>query len=178
MRSEVRVVGGLTLLLDCYNSNPQSARAALDLLSSYPELGPRVVVLGSMLELGERSAELHREVLEDALGMELDLVVATGKFAEVASDLAGTGEGPELAIASGLGRAEKVLEERLTGAEILLLKASRGVAMERLVPILEARFGTASRTEGGDHAGESEGGPARGSQPVDGSRSHLAGKEA
>jgi UDP-N-acetylmuramoyl-tripeptide--D-alanyl-D-alanine ligase len=178
LRSEVRTVGSMILLLDCYNSNPQSARAALDLLSSYPELGPRVAVLGSMLELGERSAALHRKVLGDALGQELDLVVATGKFAEVASELETPAGGPELVIASGLGRAEKVLLERLSGSEVVLLKASRGVAMERLVPVLEARFGTSPGIGGRTgREGENEStGPS--SASGGGATRHMAGKEA
>jgi UDP-N-acetylmuramoyl-tripeptide--D-alanyl-D-alanine ligase len=144
MRSEIRTLGNLTLLIDCYNANPQSVRAALELLASYPELGPRVAVLGSMLELGDRSAVLHREVLEDAMSREMDLVVATGQFAHAAQGWEAARGSAELVIASGLGKAEKILLDRLSGTEVVLLKASRGVAMERLIPALEGRF--AART--------------------------------
>ena len=95
MRSEVRLLGSLTLLVDCYNANPQSLRAALDLLTSFQNSGPRVAVLGSMLELGEGSRLLHRQVLEDALSRPLDLVVATGLFAEAASGFKSASDGPE-----------------------------------------------------------------------------------
>jgi UDP-N-acetylmuramoyl-tripeptide--D-alanyl-D-alanine ligase len=149
MRSEIRTLGSLTLLADCYNASPQSVRAALDILVGLQQLGPRVAVLGSMLELGEASRILHRQVLEEALSRPLDLVVATGLFAEAARWISPPAEGPELVSAAELDEAGRVLLERLGGAELVLLKGSRGVAMERLIPALEERFGnTAPRLTG------------------------------
>ena len=141
MRSEIRILGGLTLLLDCYNANPQSVRAALDLLETVQVLGARVAVLGSMLELGEGSRLFHRQVLEEALARPLDLVVATGLFAEAAEWITPQARKPELVSAPGLEEAGDLLRERLGGTEVVLLKASRGVAMESLIPALEDRFG-------------------------------------
>jgi UDP-N-acetylmuramoyl-tripeptide--D-alanyl-D-alanine ligase len=141
MRSEIRELGGLTLLVDCYNANPQSVRAALDLLASFRQAPRRVAVLGTMLELGERTGSLHREVLEHALSLPLDLLVVTGRFLEAAEVLDRVPGGPELVPAVGLEEAQALLLDRLEGDEALLLKASRGVAMETLVPALEARFG-------------------------------------
>jgi UDP-N-acetylmuramoyl-tripeptide--D-alanyl-D-alanine ligase len=141
MRSEIRLLGSLTLLVDCYNANPQSVRAALDLLAAFRHPGPRVAVLGSMLELGEETAPLHRQVLEYALSRPLDLVVATGLLAEAARGVSRPAGGPELVLAGGLEDAGRVLLARLGGGEVVLLKASRGVAMEALLPILEERFG-------------------------------------
>ncbi len=142
MRSEIRSVGSLTLLLDCYNANPQSVRAALDLLETMQVLGPRVAVLGSMLELGKDSPRLHRTALEEALERPLDLIVATGLFAEASRWIDPGTAGPDLVVAPDLEEAGEVLNERLGGTEVVLLKASRGVAMEALVPGLEARFGS------------------------------------
>ncbi len=141
MRSEVRLLGSLTVLVDCYNASPQSVRAALDLLVTMQQLGPRVAVLGSMLELGTRARVLHRQVLEDALSRPLDTVIVTGLFAEAADWIVEPADGPELLVASGLEEAGKMLLERLGGTEVILLKASRGVAMETLMPALEERFG-------------------------------------
>jgi len=142
MRSEIRVLGSLTLLLDCYNANPQSVRAALDLLETVQVLGPRVAVLGSMLELGPDTRIYHRQLLEEALRRPLDLVVATGLFGEAAQWVTPPAGAPELVAAPGLDDAARVLRERLGGTEVVLLKASRGVAMETLVPALEDRFGS------------------------------------
>lgn len=143
MRSEIRSVGSLTLLLDCYNANPQSIRAALDLLETIQVLGPRVAVLGSMLELGEKTRILHHQILEEALVRPLELVVVTGLFSEAARWIQTPAEGPELVRAGSLAEAEEILHRRLGGTEVVLLKASRGVAMESLVPGLEKRFGNA-----------------------------------
>jgi UDP-N-acetylmuramyl pentapeptide synthase len=142
MRSEIRNLGSLTLILDCYNANPQSLRAALDLLESVQVLGPRVAVLGSMLELGPDAPLFHRQGLEDALGRPLDLLVVTGLFAEAARWVNRPVGGGEVLVAQGMEEAEELLRERLGGTEVVLLKASRGVAMETLVPGLEERFGS------------------------------------
>lgn len=141
MRSELRRLGSLTLLVDCYNANPQSLRAAMDLLGSLNGSGRRVAVLGSMLELGPDSGALHLQALKDALAFPVDLIVATGLFAEAAEELGGSADGPELVVAPGLEEAEALLQRVLGGAESVLLKASRGVAMETLIPGLEERFG-------------------------------------
>jgi UDP-N-acetylmuramoyl-tripeptide--D-alanyl-D-alanine ligase len=161
MRSELRTLGGLTLLVDCYNANPQSVRAALDLLVATQRLGPRVAVLGSMLELGERTQLLHREALEDALARPLDLVLATGLFAEAARWVELPVGGPELLAAPSLEEAGDLLMQRLGGTEVVLLKASRGVAMERLVPRLEERFGPGAPALGVEEEGKGPGGGSR-----------------
>ncbi len=141
MRSEIRTLGTLTLIVDCYNANPQSLRAALDLLATVEPLGSRVAVLGSMLELGEGTRTLHREALEEALNLPLDLIVATGLFAEAAQSVSPPAGAPDLLIAPDLDQARDVLLQALEGTEVVLLKASRGVAMEALIPSLEDRFG-------------------------------------
>jgi UDP-N-acetylmuramoyl-tripeptide--D-alanyl-D-alanine ligase len=146
MRGEVRRIGGLSVVVDCYNANPLSVRAALDLLESH-RASRRVVVLGSMLELGTSAESLHRSVLEDALGRDIDLVVATGIFAEVAS-----GEGSpapdRLLLARDWEAAYPELRPRLSGDEVVLLKASRGVALEGILPLLESDFGGARDGDG------------------------------
>ena len=141
LRSEIRSLGDLTLLVDCYNANPQSLRAALDLLLSVRSSGARLAVLGSMLELGQETRALHRQSLEEALSLPIDLVVATGLFAEVAEEVDPGASGADLHVAPGLDEARAFLLEVLEGREVVLLKASRGVAMEALIPSLEERFG-------------------------------------
>jgi UDP-N-acetylmuramoyl-tripeptide--D-alanyl-D-alanine ligase len=147
LRGEVRRVGGLTLLLDCYNANPQSVRAALEWLASLPAPGGRVAVLGSMLELGDTRDELHLRVLDEALALPLDLVVCVGTFAAVAEGASGYRD-ERVVLAPSVDDAWDLLSERLSGDEIVLLKASRGLALEALVPHLEATFGREEK-EGG-----------------------------
>lgn len=69
-----------TVLDDCYNSNPSSARAALSSLATLP--GRRVCILGDMLELGEQSAALHRQLGEFAAAQGIDVIIACGTCAE------------------------------------------------------------------------------------------------
>jgi len=139
LRGEVRRVGSLTVIVDCYNANPQSVRAALDVLEGQGAVTRRVAVLGSMLELGEASCGLHEEVLRDALARDIDLVVATGKFADAAEEI-GANDPSRLITASGWDEAYPLLRERLSGDEVVLLKASRGVALEGILPLIERDF--------------------------------------
>ncbi|HZD06156.1 MAG TPA: cyanophycin synthetase, partial [Longimicrobiales bacterium] len=140
MRSEVRRVGSLTLLVDCYNANPQSVRTALDVLRAHGREVRRVAVLGTMLELGERSDALHDEVLAEVVDGGLDLVVATGAFARAAGRT-GAGGRDDVIVAEEPRAAYTLLRERLEGGEVVLLKASRGVALEGLLSLFEEDFG-------------------------------------
>jgi UDP-N-acetylmuramoyl-tripeptide--D-alanyl-D-alanine ligase len=152
LRGEIRQLGGLKVLVDCYNSNPASLDAALETLTRMPRRGGRVAVVGSMLELGARSEALHRRsaaALADRLADgAIDLVVGTGLFvpafeaaleslpAERADALA-----DRLVLEPDPLAALEPLAARLDGDEVVLLKGSRGVALERLLPELETRFG-------------------------------------
>jgi UDP-N-acetylmuramoyl-tripeptide--D-alanyl-D-alanine ligase len=138
LRGEVRRMGELTVLVDCYNANPPSTRAALDTLAARPG-GKRVAVLGSMLELGAASPALHAGVLRYALSLPLDLVVATGAFAEAAGDV----RDARVLTAADWRSAYPALRARLAGDEVVLLKASRGVALEGILTLLAADFGAA-----------------------------------
>ena len=126
--------GGLTLLDETYNASPEAVLAALDLLADQP--GRRFAVLGTMLELGDRSVELHQQVAARAAALKLDGVVLVD----------GGDEGHAMAnVASGLDRLALVatpeaaaapLGQWLKAGDVVLLKASRGVALERLIPLL------------------------------------------
>ncbi len=150
LRGEVERLGRLTLLLDCYNANPQSVRAAVDLLLDLPAAGGKVAVLGSMLELGDRASSLHREVLGEVVRRPLDLVVAVGDFAVAAEALATETHSPgseriaQVLSVPGAGDAYERLRPHLSGSETVLLKASRGVALETLVARFRADFGTST----------------------------------
>jgi UDP-N-acetylmuramoyl-tripeptide--D-alanyl-D-alanine ligase len=150
MRGERRLIGGLTALVDCYNANPQSVGAALATLAEGAAPGGRVAVLGSMLELGPESPEWHRQVLAQALTLPLELVVAVGLFAEAARGMGGTGAGGAALLAAETPEeAAELLGQRLSGGETVLLKGSRGVALERIIPLLESSFGDTGRTAAG-----------------------------
>jgi UDP-N-acetylmuramoyl-tripeptide--D-alanyl-D-alanine ligase len=139
MRAEIRRIGSLTVIVDCYNANPQSVAAALDILEAQKTAGRRVAVLGTMRELGAESARLHREAIERALGNDIDLLVATGEFERAAVEL-GVAALDRVITAPDWQAAYPLLKARLEGGEVVLLKASRGIALEGILPLLEADF--------------------------------------
>jgi UDP-N-acetylmuramoyl-tripeptide--D-alanyl-D-alanine ligase len=140
LRGEIRRIGHLEVMVDCYNSNPGSLAAAVDTLTRMPRRGGRVVVVGSMLELGSRSEALHRRSAEALAAADVDRIVATGLFAPAFDHLAAV-LGDRLIRASDPLAAFGPMAEAMTGDEMVLLKGSRGVALERLLPMLEDRFG-------------------------------------
>ena len=108
------------------------------------QAGRRFAVLGTMLELGERSLELHSSVAERARQLGLDgLVVvddgAEGRLMEQAA--AGL---PRLARVATPEAAALVLAEWLEPEDVVLLKASRGVALERAIAVLQTRLSAAA----------------------------------
>ena len=106
--------------------------------------------LGYMLELGDEATRLHKEILEYALELNLDLVVATGEFAEAAKVLR-LGE-PEVLRAEDWKQAYPIFRDWINGDEVLLLKASRGIALEAVLPLLESDFGAGSSSPTVGHA--------------------------
>ena len=126
--------GGLTLLDETYNASPEAVLAALELLAAQP--GRRFAVLGTMLELGERSLELHQEVAARAVQLGLDGLVLVDGGAEGEAMAAVAAPLPHLQLVSNPEDAAAPLAAWLNSGDVLLLKASRGVALERLIPLL------------------------------------------
>lgn len=142
MRNEVRRLDGMTLLVDCYNANPASFRAALEALQGLASGRRRVVVAGTMLELGAESAALHERIAAEMIRTGVDTVVAVGAFAEAFARL-GEAEATRVIRADDLDEAYRRLVERLKGDEAVLIKASRGMRFERAVEMFERDFGGA-----------------------------------
>lgn len=137
-RSELRQEGGLTILNDCYNANPDSFRAAI---ATARELGRGrrlVFVAGTMRELGADSARLHAEVARALVELEPDLLAAVGEFVPALAPYAGR-LGDRLVTAPDAPAVAPLVAARLRGDEVVVLKASRGVALERILPQLLAR---------------------------------------
>ena len=128
--------GSATLINDAYNSNPGSARAAIELLEHAGAGRQRVAVLGTMLELGPHAARLHDDVARDALGGGVDIVAAIGEFAAAFGRIA-PGD-PRVITADDVDALWAKLSARLAPDAVILLKGSRGMRLERLVnPITE-----------------------------------------
>ncbi len=139
LRGEWKHFGELRVLADCYNSNPPSVAAAIEVLTSIPAEGSRVVVLGTMRELGDSTALLHRRTAETAaaaLERGIHRIVATGEFVPAFAPMAEK-LGAALISESDPMAAFEMLRPALTGNEVVLLKASRGEELERWLPMLE-----------------------------------------
>jgi UDP-N-acetylmuramoyl-tripeptide--D-alanyl-D-alanine ligase len=135
-RSRRLTLGGVTVLDETYNASPEAVLAALDLLACQSG-GRRYAVLGTMLELGERSVALHQAVAERAVALGLDGLVLVVDGAEAEAMAAAAASLPRLALVNGPEQAAEPLADWLTPGDVVLLKASRGVALERLIPLLE-----------------------------------------
>lgn len=137
MRMAWGTVRGLTILNDAYNANPASAREAIRVLDAL-DGGARqkVIVLGSMLELGPTTGALHDEIARLALSSSASLIAGVGEFERALSDA--SARDPRVVVAPDVPELWPMLVSRLARDSIVLLKGSRGARLERLVPLLES----------------------------------------
>jgi UDP-N-acetylmuramoyl-tripeptide--D-alanyl-D-alanine ligase len=131
---------GLVVVNDSYNANPASMNAALDALAAIGRRGGRrtVAVLGEMLELGETSPAQHAEVGAHAAGLGVDVVLTVGEAAgAIAEGARGTpGWAGETVPTAGRERAADWLRHNVGARDVVLVKASRGAALEHLAEML------------------------------------------
>ncbi len=132
MRSAWQTLGRATLINDAYNANPGSTRAALELLKSVGTERQRVVVLGTMRELGDAAERCHDEISKLALDSGAQVIAGVGDFAVSLQKLAGGDR--RLVTSDTVEGLWSILEPRLEPDAVILLKASRGVQLEQLVP--------------------------------------------
>ncbi|NUS98849.1 MAG: UDP-N-acetylmuramoyl-tripeptide--D-alanyl-D-alanine ligase [Gemmatimonadaceae bacterium] len=137
MRLAAEPLGRATLINDAYNANPGSTRAAIDLLAGSGDGRQRVLVLGTMRELGAGAAALHAEIAKRAVESSIDLVAGIGEFAPA---LAALGDA-RVVTATDVDDLWPKLRAKLAPDAVILLKASRGVKLVRLVPHLTAWAG-------------------------------------
>ena len=133
MRVAWEQVGDVTLINDAYNANPGSTRAAIELLQGTGSGRQRVIVLGTMRELGAASEQCHADIAGLALASGADIVAGIGEFAPA---LEKHNERGRVITAPDVEDLWPRLQARLQRDAIILLKASRGVQLERLVPHL------------------------------------------
>jgi UDP-N-acetylmuramoyl-tripeptide--D-alanyl-D-alanine ligase len=128
---------GITLIDDCYNANPMSMRAALDDLKATAERTAstrRVAVLGDMLELGPGAAAYHEEIGAYAATAGVDVLVTVGPLAAAMA----AGFPGEAHAAADAQEAASIARELLLPGDAVLVKASRGVRLERVCAALGA----------------------------------------
>lgn len=142
MRSEVLRLGDVTIVNDAYNANPHSALAALATLYEVARGGRRIAVLGEMRELGERAAEQHRRVAQRIRGERIDHVVLVGRAVELMHDALRGGDlfCPTVECCADVDACGQRLAELVRGGDVVLLKASRAVGLERVIDVLRRRL--------------------------------------
>lgn len=134
-RLRVLNAGGVTVIDDSYNANPESVKASLVTLSDLPVSGRRVAVLGSMGELGNASREAHFCVGQLAREHKIDLICVVGQ-GEEAEELARGAHGLEMICSPDPIRAAEDLSHRIHPGDAVLFKASHSVHIERCMNIL------------------------------------------
>lgn len=143
LRQQMADVKGIKIISDCYNASPESMRAAAAVITTVASHrnGKKVALLGDMLELGENSPALHYAVGEYFADAGIDLIVSFGERAERIADGFASKRGEEKVLrfpdrSDALAPA-KALVTLLSEGDVLILKASRMIAAERVADELK-----------------------------------------
>ena len=138
-RGEVIEIGGATILNDSYNSNPEALRSMIRTLAARPAEGRRILVAGEMLEQGEHGPDLHTACGLTAADAGLDLVAGVQGNARYLAAAACSGGVASLYL-SNAEAAGNWLIQNLRPGDVVLVKGSRGVHLERTIDTLKNRF--------------------------------------
>lgn len=142
-RGELIEAGGLTIINDSYNANPASFLAAIATARTMRAGRKLVFVAGTMRELGTEAARHHAAVAAALVGLEPDVLAAVGEFVPALARYADKLKG-RLISAPDAPSMGPLLKARLQGDELIVLKASRGAALERILPFLTGQDHTPS----------------------------------
>jgi UDP-N-acetylmuramoyl-tripeptide--D-alanyl-D-alanine ligase len=134
-RGEIIEWRGAKMINDCYNSNPRALDAMVDALLAMPAKGRHVVVAGEMLELGPEGEALHRACGQRIAYRGVDIVIGVRGLAKAIVEGAQEG-GVETVFVSTPEEAGAWLQANLRADDVVLLKASRGVRLERALASL------------------------------------------
>jgi UDP-N-acetylmuramoyl-tripeptide--D-alanyl-D-alanine ligase len=139
----VRLSNGVTIVDDSYNANPTATKKALEVLAGSAATR-RIAVIGEMLELGERSAELHEDVGIAAAQSGIDVVFAVGGAPAQALATAAVSAGLARANVRYFATSDEAADAAaalVTRGDLVLVKGSRGVKTDRVVDRLKAEQG-------------------------------------
>jgi len=135
MRSQVRSIQGLTVIEDCYNANPASMKAAVTLLKELGKGKPTIAVVGDMLELGKETKAMHRDVGTYIADQSVSSLIVCGVLGkEIARGASSRGmTDSSIFRAATTAQAAAFLEEIASPGAVVLLKASRGIQLEKVL---------------------------------------------
>ena len=122
-------IKGSTLIDDSYNANPDSTKKSIDLLSNYNK--KTVLLLGDMLELGRYKNKLHKEVGEYAKSKGISKLIAFGNLTRHSID----GFGKNGIFFNDETKLKNYLRKNITSKNVILIKGSRGMKMERFIDV-------------------------------------------
>lgn len=145
MRMRTHVVGNMTIIDDAYNSNPDSAAAAIDVLAGMRG-SRRVLIMGDMLELGECAEALHREVGLRVARSGVEILISIGDLARWIAEEARAAGMAEGAVVDFKSKAEAMasLLGIIRGDDVVLVKASRAAGLDQIADFLKSSL-TAGR---------------------------------
>jgi UDP-N-acetylmuramoyl-tripeptide--D-alanyl-D-alanine ligase len=133
-RSQI-VRGPVTVLVDCYNANPDSMASAIGFVDGLPWNGRKLAVLGGMRELGAEAEQAHAALVSSAAAAGFDAVFLLGEEMEQAARAHASDRVRWFADAESLGEA---LARGVREGDLVLVKGSRGVELERVLPRITA----------------------------------------
>ena len=144
-RGQVLHLGNITVINDCYNSNPKALNAMVDALAAMPA-ARRIVVAGEMLELGPAGAEMHRAAGQHIAAKKIDLFVGVRGLAQAmvegAREAGAPESGTQAEFVATPEEAGEWLARETRDNDVVLLKASRGVKLEKALEAWKARRGS------------------------------------
>lgn len=138
-RGQVLHLAGATIINDCYNSNPRALNAMVDTLVSMTARR-RILLAGEMLELGPTAEALHRECGRHAAEKKIDVVIGVRGMAKALAEAA-CGAGTQAQFMETPEEAGEWLARELRAEDAVLLKASRGVKLERALELVQQKAG-------------------------------------
>jgi len=138
-RGQVLQVGNITVINDCYNSNPKALSAMIDALAAMPARR-RIVVAGEMLELGPSGEHLHRAAGQHIAERKIDVLVGVRGRAQAMVESAQKAGVPAVFVGTPEEAGEWLARETQDG-DVVLLKASRGVKLEKALETWKAALG-------------------------------------
>ena len=141
-RGQVTEIAGATVINDSYNSNPKALDAMVDVVAASPAKR-RIIVAGEMLELGPTAPELHRECGNHIAQRKIDILIGVRGQARLIVEGAASG-GVSATFLAEPEQAGDWLADNLRPGDVVLLKASRGVRLERALEQLNERLHLAS----------------------------------
>jgi len=135
MRMNILSFNGIKIINDCYNANPDSMKAAVDILEEIDRGTRKIAVLGNMYELGDIAKECHQEIGRILAAKKIDFIVSVGNLAKnIAMEALNNGVSSEnIRSFDDNKQVIEFLKSYLTPNEVVLVKGSRSMKMEQIV---------------------------------------------